>query len=184
MRMPPTIGPPKSAEIAEKDPAVERTEGGEEEPDDGAQGYQGRLGAEHATERERCERGKGDAQGIRRRSRRHGDAFEGPVAAVARQETPGRQDECRPDHRQEEHQVPGRGGVAERFGQLVPEPVLQVVDEPEEAHCDERGRNADERPEQDEPEVRPGGRLLLAHRSTGRSSESQPSDRAIDRYSG
>ena len=45
--------------------------------------------------------------------------------------------------------------MPERVRQVVPQPVLEVVDEGEEERSDERRRDPDGRPEQHEAEVRP-----------------------------
>ena len=91
--IPATIGPPKSAEMAEKEPAVERTavslrpEADEERhrhADDGAERDHGHLGAEDGAEAERAERCDRDARGVGDRRGVHAQPLDRRVAAVAR----------------------------------------------------------------------------------------------------
>jgi hypothetical protein len=72
------------------------------------------------------------------------------VAAVTREEAPAGEDDERPDHRQPHHEIPRRGHAPECLREVVPEDVLELVDEREEAGGDGRGGQADDRPEDDE----------------------------------
>ena len=58
--------------------------------------------------------------------------------------------------------------MAERVRKVVPQPVLDVVDEGQEECCRQRGRNAHDGAEGDEAQVRARSYLrLFGHRSTG-----------------
>ena len=75
------------------------------------------------------------------------------MPAVAGKERASGDDEQRPDDGKPDHEVPRRLGVAERVGEVVPEPVLDVVDQREEERRDERRGDPDPCPEQHEVEV-------------------------------
>ena len=85
--------------------------------------------------------------------RRHAQPLARRVAAVARQEAAGDHDDQRAGHGQPDHEEPRRRRVAEAVRQVVPEPVLELVDEGEEQRRDERRRYADRRRQRDEAEV-------------------------------
>jgi hypothetical protein len=72
------------------------------------------------------------------------------VPAVTGEEPSGDEDDERPDHRQPDDEIPGRGHAPECLREVVPEDVLELVDEREEAGGDGRGGQADDRPEDDE----------------------------------
>ena len=65
----------------------------------------------------------------------------------------GKDDEGRPDHRQRDHQEPGRARVAEAVGQVVPEHVLELVDHHEESGRHEGGRHPDHGADQNQAQV-------------------------------
>ena len=173
-----TSGPPKSAEIAENDPAVETTARSRSPSrasrattsDRRPERDEGRLGAEHGAEREAADRGERDPGRVRDRGRAPGDARERLVPAVARQEPPRRDDDERADDGYPEHEVPGRCRRVEELGQVVPEPHLELVHGGEKEDADERRRHTDERAQADEPQSgRRGhrhGRLRLCHART------------------
>jgi hypothetical protein len=81
------------------------------------------------------------------------DPLERGVAAVAWQEQSRDDDERGSGDRKPDHQVPRGRGMAERIGQVGPQPVLQVVDEGEEERSDKGGGDTDCRAEQDEAKV-------------------------------
>jgi hypothetical protein len=70
--------------------------------------------------------------------------------------TVARQEQTRDDHdagtgeRQPDDEVPRRRGMAERAGEAVPEPALEVVHEGQEDRGKKRRRNPDHRAEADE----------------------------------
>ena len=77
------------------------------------------------------------------------------MAAVARHRQPRQQhDRCAGD-READDQVPRRRGLAERVGEVVPEPVLHVVGDRQEPGRHQRRRHADHRAQQHQPQVRP-----------------------------
>ena len=139
---PPTIGPPKSAEIAANEPAFpstalscapSRARRVISDPDDCAERDQRPLWTEHRTERERADRGERDPGRVREQRRLPRETVKRAVAAVARQEAAGDRDDACPGHGQADDQVPGRRRLAQVLWQVVPEPVLEVVHDREEA---------------------------------------------------
>ena len=175
-RIPATSGPPKSAEIAENEPGgrehvflrpvgAREARGGE--ADDGAEGNQRCLGTENRTERQRADRREGDAGRVGDRRRRNADSPEWRVPAVARQQAARREDDAGSGEREADHEVPGRRGGVEPVGEVVPQPVLELVDDGDEHGGDERGRDPDESAEEDEAERSAAGacrrRLQGAH---------------------
>ena len=117
MSRPPTSGPPKSAEIAENDPAVASTvclalvravEEGHRHADDGSERDERRLRAEHSAERQRAEPREGDAWAVGQRRGSHREPVERAVASVPGQKQPDECDDHAADCRQPDDQVPGR----------------------------------------------------------------------------
>ena len=129
----------------------------------------GASGPSTAPNARRADRRQRDARGIRDRCRRDADALQRLVPAVARQERARRDDDAGTQDRQTEHEVPGWRRRVEALGQVVPQPVLQLVDRGHEERCDERRGNTDERAEPDQAERLPTrdrrGRLGCAHTS-------------------
>ena len=77
------------------------------------------------------------------------------MAPVARQGQTGDDDDGRTHDRKPYDEVPRRRRVPERVRQVVPQPVLEVVDEREEERGDERCGNPDRRAEEHEAEICP-----------------------------
>ena len=86
------------------------------------------------------------------------DPLERRVAAVARQQQPGDDHDAAPTTGSPITRYQG-GEVRRARRQVVPEPVLEVVDEREEHGRDERGRDPDQRAEPDQAQV--GGAAQL-----------------------
>jgi hypothetical protein len=132
---------------------VERRERRQRDRDDRPECDHGRLRAEHEPEAEGAERGEHDTGRVRQRRGGGVDAAERAVAAVAGQERARRPHDGAPHDRQPEHEVPRRARLAERVGEIGPQPVLKLVHEAEE-HRRHGGRgNAHERGEPDEFQV-------------------------------
>ena len=138
-RIPAAIGPPKSAEIAEKAPAIARTlwwagstvhEVCDRQADCRPSAIQGAPRAEHGAEGQRADGCEGHARGVGDWRRR-----DAPKPSTGRwPPSPGRkpargEHDRRADGRKQDHEVPWRRVVAERVRQVVPEPVLELVDE-------------------------------------------------------
>jgi hypothetical protein len=130
-------------------PLAERAGKRHYHPDDRAERDQRRLRAEHGAEGERPDRRERDPRCMRHRRRAAADALERRVAAVPREQSPREEDDARAGGRQQEHEVPRRGRVAECAGQAVPQPVLEVVHHREEERGEKRRRDPDHRSERD-----------------------------------
>ena len=112
------------------------------------------LGAEHRAEGQRADGRQGHARHVGDGRRRRGaEAVQRAVAAVSREQPSRREHQGGADHREADHEEPRRRVVAERVRQVVPEPVLQLVDQRQEDRREERGRDADQRAEPDQLEV-------------------------------
>ena len=180
IRTPAGSGPPNSAEMAEKEPAVASTafsrspelhDPGCRDSDHRAERDQRGLRAEHEPEGERADRGQSDARAGRERRRRHAQPAQWIVAAIARQEAP-RDDHDQPAHeRDPEDQEPGRARVAERVREVVPEDVLELVHERQEAGGQQGRRHPQRSADQDQAQVgRTGQRLLLWRHGSDRNA--------------
>ena len=146
--IPATIGPPNSADMAENEPAVEstavsrsptRTSRVAATPTTDPSAMTGASGPSTAPKERLPERRERDAGGVRERRRFHAQSLARVVAAVAGQPAPRDQHDQRAGDRQPEDQVPG--------GRVAPQPVLELVDDAEEARGEQGGGDADRGPE-------------------------------------
>ena len=83
------------------------------------------------------------------------------MAAVTGQERAREDHEQRPDDGQPEHEEPWRRRVPEGGGELIPQPVLEPVDQAKEERRGERRRDPDEGRDADEAQVLRGRRWRL-----------------------
>jgi hypothetical protein len=151
-------------------PLPERAGKRHHHPDDRAECDQRCFGPEHGTEGKRADRRERDPRRMRDGRSAAADALERRVAAVPREQRPSEEDDARAGGRQQEHEVPRRGRVAECLGQAVPQPVLEVVHHREEERGEKRRRDPDHRSERDKPQVRAAAEgLRLGHGTTDAS---------------
>ena len=87
------------------------------------------------------------------------------MSSVTRQPPPGRDDHEATEHRQTEHEIPGRRAVTEVLRQVVPQPVLEIVNSSEEKSGDHGGRHTDGGTEQNQAEVGPPVELRRRHKT-------------------
>ena len=91
------------------------------------------------------------------------------VAAITGQEGAREDDEQRPQNGQPEHEEPWRRRIPERGRELMPQPVLEPVDQAKEKGRGQRRRDPDEGRDADEAQVFRGRRRCL-----GRAIHRQP----------
>ena len=157
--MPATSGPPNSAEIAENEPAAgeDRSlspakpyDAVRQDPDGRAECDHRHLGAEHRPERERSDGRQDDTRDEGWRRRRCAQPFERAMAAVTGQERTREDDEQRAGDGQPEHEEPWRRRVPEGGRELIPQPVLEPVDQAEKERRGQRRRDPDDGGDADE----------------------------------
>ena len=83
------------------------------------------------------------------------------MAAVAGQERAREDDEQRTQHGQAEHEEPWWRRIPEGSRELIPQPVLKLVDQAEEERRCQRRRDPDEGGDADEAKVLRGRRRWL-----------------------
>jgi hypothetical protein len=114
----------------------------------------GRLRAEHRAEGERADGRERHAGRVRERRGLDAEPSQRDVPAVARKEAARRDDDGGARDRQADDEEPRGRRVAERVGEVVPEPALRFVHEREEARGDGGGRQPDQGAGQNETKVR------------------------------
>ncbi len=123
---------------------------------------QRRLRAQHRPEGKRGYRRQRHAGRCGHRRGLRAEALDRLVPPVARQRGAHDGDDRRPDRRQRDHQEPGRRRVPEAIREVIPEDVLELMDERQEAGGEQRRRHPDRGTDQDQTQVcRPGERLWL-----------------------
>ena len=101
-------------------------------------------------------------------------------AAVAGEEAARDEHDRGPDDREPQHQEPRRLGEPERSGQIVPQPAFDDVHGAEEEGGQECGRDADQRGNPDQAQIRPAACPLLSIRRAHRRPKSGRSGHAIN----
>ena len=156
--IPATSGPPNKAEMAENEPAIEstlpsrasrRTSDATAKPTTDPRAMSGASGPRTAPNAKvptaasatpgACESGVGSTLiPSTARARRH------------REEPARDEDDARADDWKAEHEIPGRAGRVEALGKVVPQPVLQLVDDGDEERGEQRRGDTDDGAERDE----------------------------------
>jgi hypothetical protein len=133
--------------------------GGGGDTDDRAERDQWSLGTEHGSEGKRPHCRDRDAGGGSERRRLRAEARQWTMTAVAGEQPASRDDEAGARDGEADDEVPRRRGAAKRVGQVLPQHVLELVDEGQKPRGEQRGREADRRAEQDQAQIRPARQL-------------------------